>query len=190
MGSSSARWRTARAPPRGSTLITATSAASRRATLSGSSARRIDSSAARGTSCLRRSHARSSTAMQGCSTYSKPPTAWAARFRRTIHVRAVSLSQAPLASTRTFAGEPCNSTKASATASTRWQSRSRSERASATLTFAVAQPGLSNTRLRASSAEITGIVTLSGTFSRRGLGAATRAASNALASQVEDSRGS
>ena len=190
MGSSSTRRLTARPPPRGAILMTATSAASRRATLRGSSARRIDSSAAMGTSCFRRSHARSSTAMQGCSTYSSPPTAPAARFKRAIHVRALSRSHAPLASTRTRADDPCRSASASATASTRLQSRSRSERTSATFTFALIHWGASSILWRAAAASITGIVTLRGIFDRRGRGEAMRAASNALASQAADSWGS
>ncbi len=87
-----------RTPPNGATFNTATSHARRRATSKGSSARRIDSSAATCTNTpirgkIARNCASSSTVAHGCSTYCKGPK------RRTAWV-ACSTDHARLASTR------------------------------------------------------------------------------------------
>ena len=62
-------------PPSGATFSTATSAAPSRTTRSGSSALRMLSSAATGTSTRRRTSASSGTVAHGCSTYSSGPSA-------------------------------------------------------------------------------------------------------------------
>ena len=110
--------RQARTPPSGWTLSTAMSAAPARATRYGSSERRIDSSAATGTSrCARasrrRSSASSSMLAHGCSAYSRRSGSVRASARH-----ASSTSQAPFASTRIRPPEP----RAPRTASTRARS--------------------------------------------------------------------
>jgi len=113
--------------------MTATSAAPATATFIGSSARRIDSTAAMRTSTRRRTAASSSMLRQGCSTYSRPPAAGSSRL---MLMTAVSTSQRPLASTRTLPAGP----RAARTASTRARSSDSDSGWSATLTFAVRQP--------------------------------------------------
>ena len=95
---------------------------------SGSSAVRTDSSAARGTSVLRRRIAISSSVATGCSTYSSS-------YRSSVLMAlcASSTDQAPFASTRILPFGP----SASRTASTRASSVREPSPGSATLTFAV-----------------------------------------------------
>src|SRR5699024_4103303 len=153
----------ARTPPSGCTLTTMMSAASCRATSSVSLARRIDSSAATGTATARRTRARSATGRQGCSAYSNPP---AARSRARRCAIAVSTSHPPLASTRILPPDP----SASRTAATRSSSSSSDSPGSATLTFAVRHPPEACTSSAARTGPTAGIVTLTGTRSRRGAG--------------------
>ena len=100
----------ARTPPSGATLTTMTSAASRSRTRSGSSALRMDSSAAIGTSmplrakAIRRSRS-SSTVAHGCSAYSR---SWRGEACP-APASASSTDHAPLASTRTRADGPMTS---------------------------------------------------------------------------------
>ena len=162
-----------------------TSAACLRATSIGSWARRIDSSAAMGTSTRRRTAASSSTVRQGCSTYSMG-TDPAALAIAGIAAHASSTSHAPLASTRIFAWDPTVARRASATAEILAQSRPTLTPGSATLIFAVAHPPEAMTRSWASSGETTGIVTLTGTNFLRETGGNRRADS----SQREDSASS
>ena len=80
------------------TFNTAMSAASAFLTRIGSLDRRMDSSAAMGTSRRRRAAARSSIVAHGCSAYSSPPAAASSVLMATT---ASSTDQPPLASTRT-----------------------------------------------------------------------------------------
>src|SRR6478735_7335214 len=130
----------------------------------------------------RRTAASSSTVAHGCSTYSSPPAARSSTFS---DARAVSTSQAPLASTRIRPPGP----SASRTASSLAWSSARVPVASATFTLAVRQPDRA-TRACASSAESTGTVTLTGTRSRTGSGQSPAAASSAQRSQAAASSAS
>ena len=177
--------RARRTPPRGATFTTMRSAASRWATSRGSSALRIDSSAATGTSTpLRanrtRSSRSSSTDAQGCSAYS---SRYAARALSAS--TAWSTSQAPFASTRMRACGPI----ASRTAATRHTSSASDWPRSATLTFAVRQPGNRSRTARTCSAGTAGTVALTGTLVRRGSGHPRQADSTADASHREASAG-
>ncbi len=165
--------RQARTPPSGWTLSTAMSAACSRATRRGSSARRIDSSAATGTATFRRTAASSSTVRHGCSTYSSPTRSSSATIRT-----AVSTSQPPFASTRTRPAGP----SASRTASTRARSSASVWPGSATLTLAVRQPADARTMSAAACGPTAGTVTLTGTEVRSGAGQPRSAASRAAAS--------
>ena len=81
--------RPAGTPPSGCALITTMSAAPAARTRSGSSARRIDSSAASGTPAWRRSSASSASVAQGCSAYSRPNGASSRSIRAAVsHVPA------------------------------------------------------------------------------------------------------
>ena len=94
-----------------------------------------------------------------------------------------SVSQAALASTRTF---PCGPS-ALATAATRSQSPRRLEPGSATFTFAVVHPPDSFTSCAATSGAVTGIVTFTGTCSRLAAGNAVVAAASPARNHREDS---
>ena len=128
-----AAWRT---PPSGATFSTAMSAASARTTCSGSSALRMLSSAAIGTSTRRRSSASSGTVLHGCSMYSSGPSAVSASAAAT----ASSTLQPPFASTRTVG-------TSARTALTRPTSSANDCPGSATFTFAVRAPGKSGQHL-------------------------------------------
>jgi hypothetical protein len=149
------------------------SAASSSATRSGSSECRIDSSAAIGTSMERRSSASCSTVAQGCSTYSRLPTA----SRVLMAMRASSTDQAPFASTRTRPDGPT----ASRTASTRNRSSASTCPRSATFTLAVEHPDR-RTMSAACSGPTAGTVQLTGIRSRTGSGHGRSAESTAAAS--------
>ena len=148
-------------------------------TASGSSARRMDSSAASGTSTVRRSSAISARVAHGCSAYSRPnaPSSRSAR-------RAWPTSQAPFASTRIAPPLP----SASLTASTRATSSARDWPRSATFTLAVRHPD-AVTSACAAAGPTAGTVTFTGTWSRTGAGQPAVAASRAQASQRAHSRG-
>jgi len=114
--------RAARTPPKGATFTTMTSAACSRTTRIGSSAFRIDSSAATRTSIPLRANATrnaasSSTLAHGCSAYSNPYAA----SRLSASVASPTL-QPPLASTRIRACGPITA-RTSATRSTSSWSR-------------------------------------------------------------------
>ena len=155
------------------------SAAPAARTASGSSARRMDSSAASGTSTLRRRSASSARVAHGCSAYSKPNGAMARSIRA-----AWPTLQAPLASTRSLPPGP----SASRTAATRSRSAAAGWPGSATLTFAVRQPDAA-TISRACPGSTAGTVTFTPTASRTGAGQPVTAASMAQASQRAHSRG-
>ena len=155
------------------------SAAPAARTFRGSSARRMDSSAASGTSVRRRSPASSARVAQGCSAYSRPNRPSARSWRA-----ASSTVQPPLASTRIRPAGP----SASRTASTRSRSAAAGWPGSATLTLAVRQPDPA-TMAWACSGPTAGTVTLTGTLARAGAGHPVVAASIAQASQRADSRG-
>jgi hypothetical protein len=163
----------ARTPPSGCTFSITMSAAPAARTRSGSSARRIDSSAATGISICRRSSASSSRVAHGCSAYSSPNRA----SRRSIRA-ACAGSHPPLASTRILPSGP----SASRTASTRSMSSASAWPRSATLTFAVRQPDPA-TIFMASSGPTAGTVTFTGIRSLAGPGQPSVADSMALASQ-------
>ena len=91
---------------------------------------------------------------------------------------AVSTSQPPLASTRTWPLGP----SASRTASTRARSSASVWPGSATLTLAVRQPAEFRTICAACSGPTAGTVTFTGIDVRRGAGQPTSAASRAAAS--------
>ena len=148
----------AHTPPSGATLITAMSAAPASATRAGSSARRMDSSAAMGVPTCRRTCASSSSDRQGCSTYSRPP---AAASRTSIAATAWAGVHAPLASTLIRPVGP----RAARTAATRSASAASVTRGSATLTFAVRQPDAS-TSSAARAGDTTGTVVFTSTRSR------------------------
>ena len=150
------------------------SAASSRATRTGSSECRIDSSAAIGTSMTSRSLARSSTVAHGCSTYSRLPTASSVLTA----MRASSTDHPPFASMRTRPDGPM----ASRTASTRSTSSASTWPRSATLTFAVVHPER-RTMSAACSGPTAGTVQLMGMRSRTGSGHGRSAESMAPASQ-------
>ena len=174
-----------RTPPSGATLTTTMSAASRSRTRSGSSALRMDSSAAMGTSmplranAIRRSRS-SSTVAHGCSAYSR---SWAAR--RPSARSASSTDHAPLASTRTLAVGPI----ASRTAATRARSCSSDWPASATLTLAVVHPGNRASTSATWSGRTAGTVALTGTEPRSGSGQPSQADSTAETSHRDASAG-
>ena len=169
----------ARTPPSGWTFSITMSAAPAARTRSGSSARRIDSSAATGISICRRSSAISSRVAQGCSAYSSPNRA----SRRSTRA-ACPGSQAPLASTRILPSGP----SASRTASTRSMSSASVWSRSATLTLAVWHPDRA-TIAAACSGPTAGTVTFTGTAARTGSGQPASAASRAQHSQRAHSRG-
>ena len=149
------------------------SAAPAARTRSGSSARRMDSSAATGISVWRRSSASSSRVAQGCSAYSSPNRAsW-----RSIRA-ACPGSQPPLASTRILPSGP----RAARTASTRSMSSASAWPRSATFTLAVRQPDRA-TIAAACAGPTAGTVTFTGIRSRTGAGHPRVADSIALASQ-------
>ncbi len=155
------------------------SAAPAARTRRGSSARRIDSSAASGTRTARRTSAISSSVAHGCSAYSRPKRSSSASMRV-----AWATSQRPFTSTRTLPSGP----RASRTASTRAISSASDWPRSATLIFAVRQPDPAAISC-ARAAGTAGTVTLTGTWSRTGAGKPAVAASSALASQRALSRG-
>ena len=169
----------ARTPPSGWTFSTTMSAAPAARTRSGSSARRMDSSAAIGMSTCRRSSASSSSVAQGCSAYSSPNAA----SRRSMRA-ACPVGQPPLASTRIRPDGP----SASRTASTRSMSAPSACPRSATLTLAVRHPEAATIRI-ACSGPTAGTVTFTGIRSRTGAGHSPAADSSALASQRAHSRG-
>ena len=144
-----------RTPPSGVHFTTATSAAPARATASGSSARRIDSSAATGTCDRRRTSASSATVAHGCSAYCRPRATSSSTPSAST---AASTLQRPFASTRTCPPGP----SASRTAATRSASAARDSSVSATLTFAVRQPERS-TSSWARSGPTAGTMALTGT---------------------------
>src|SRR6476646_7817125 len=96
---------------------------------------------------------------------------------------ASSTDQAALASTRSFPLRP----KASRTAATRSTSSASTWPASATLTFAVVQPGKRASTASTSAAGTAGTVAFTGTRSRTGGGGGVVQASSAAASQREAS---
>ena len=163
----------ARTPPSGWTLSTTMSAAPAARTASGSSARRIDSSAASGTSTRPRSSAISGNVAHGCSAYSRPNLASSASIRS-----ACPTSHAPLASTRIRPAGP----RARRTAATLAMSASAGWPRSATFTLAVRQPE-AETIACAAAGPTAGTVTFTGTRSRTGAGQPSVAASTAQASQ-------
>ena len=142
-------------PPSGATFSTATSAAPDRTTCKGSSALRMLSSAAIGTSTSRRSSASSGTVAQGCSRYSSGPSAVNARAAST----AAATLQPPLASTRTVG-------TCSRTALTRATSSASVWPGSATFTLAVRAPGKRASTSGTSAAATAGTVALIGMRSR------------------------
>ena len=148
------------------------SAAPAARTRSGSSARRIDSSAAIGISICRRSSAISSRVAQGCSAYSSPNRA----SRRSIRA-ACPGSQPPFASTLILPSGP----SAARTASTRSMSSASAWPRSATLTLAVRQPDRA-TIPAARAGPTAGTVTFTGIRSLTGAGQPSVADSMALAS--------
>lgn len=155
-----------RTPPNGATFNTATSHARRRATSKGSSARRIDSSAAtcantpiRGKAA--RNCASSSTVAHGCSAYCKGPK------RRTAWV-ACSTDHARLASTRICAttSRAAQYSRTAATLATSSSTLPSSHGRSATFTFTVRHPGKRSNTSATCPGATAGTVALTSTESR------------------------
>ncbi len=110
----------------------------------------------------------------GCSAYSRPSGASASSARR-----AAASVQPPFASTRIRPASP----RTDRTAATRATSSSSDWPCSATLTFAVEQPGKRRSTVATASAATAGTVALTGTEVRSGAGQPVQAASTAPASQ-------
>ena len=173
-----------RTPPRGCALTIRMSAAPARATASGSSALRTDSSAAIGMSqsmSRRRISASSSTVAHGCSMYSKSNSliaCAACSASSTFHPAFASIRMRP------------SGPSADRTARTRATSSASDCPRSATLTFAVRHPSNLARTSGTCAGSTAGTVAFTGMRSRRGCGCGCHAKSSAAASHIEASSAS